>query len=84
VANPEHHRLGAPDRAQPPEGDLMIEYSAPRNRHYGHAALAGIGLADPEVILTPVDHLDRQHSGKLKRFIPLVPDRHPDHPAGAE
>jgi hypothetical protein len=29
------------------------------------------GLEQPEVILTQVASLDRQASGKLKRFIPL-------------
>ena len=35
--------------------------------------LATVGLADAEVTLTPVDRLDRQDTGKLKRFIPLKP-----------
>ncbi|MEN3269240.1 hypothetical protein [Pseudonocardia sp.] len=35
------------------------------------AGLANLGLTDPEVVLTPVEHLDRQDTGKLKRFIPL-------------
>ena len=30
-----------------------------------------VGLAEPEVVLTPVDHLDRHGSGKHKRVIPL-------------
>jgi len=36
------------------------------------AGLAKVGLVDPEVVLIPVEHLDRQSSGKLKRFVPLV------------
>lgn len=40
-------------------------------------ALAKVGLPDPEVALTPVDHLPRQTSGKLKRFISgFVPQLH--------
>jgi hypothetical protein len=34
-------------------------------------ALAGFGLDQPEVTLTPVDVIERQASGKLKRFVPL-------------
>jgi len=34
------------------------------------AGLARVGLADPQVVLTPVDHIDLQASGKLKRFVP--------------
>ena len=37
--------------------------------------LAKVGLTDPDVVLVPVDHLDRQSSGKLKRFVPLVSPR---------
>jgi phenylacetate-coenzyme A ligase PaaK-like adenylate-forming protein len=37
------------------------------------AKLAAVGLADAEVTITAVDHLDRQDTGKLKRFIPLKP-----------
>jgi phenylacetate-coenzyme A ligase PaaK-like adenylate-forming protein len=37
------------------------------------AGLTAVGLSDPEVALTPVEGLDRQGSGKLKRFIPLTP-----------
>jgi phenylacetate-coenzyme A ligase PaaK-like adenylate-forming protein len=33
--------------------------------------LARLGLTDPEVTVTTVEHLDRQYSGKLKRFVPL-------------
>lgn len=36
------------------------------------AGLAKVGLVDPEVVLIPVDSLDRQSGGKLKRFVPLV------------
>ena len=35
--------------------------------------LATVGLADADVTITPVDHLARQDTGKLKRFIPLKP-----------
>lgn len=35
------------------------------------AALSEVGLADAEITITPVDALERQESGKLKRFIPL-------------
>jgi phenylacetate-coenzyme A ligase PaaK-like adenylate-forming protein len=35
------------------------------------AGLATAGLAEPDVVLNPVDHLDRHGSGKLKRVIPL-------------
>ena len=34
-------------------------------------ALAGLGLDQPEVTLTWVDVIERQASGKLKRFVPL-------------
>jgi phenylacetate-CoA ligase len=37
------------------------------------AKLAAVGLEDAEVTITPVDHLARQDTGKLKRFIPLKP-----------
>jgi phenylacetate-coenzyme A ligase PaaK-like adenylate-forming protein len=33
--------------------------------------LACLGLPAPRVTVTPVEHLDRQSSGKLKRFVPL-------------
>ncbi|HZQ76098.1 MAG TPA: hypothetical protein VFE55_02130 [Acidimicrobiia bacterium] len=33
--------------------------------------LAHLGLAEPQVTVTIVDQLERQYSGKLKRFIPL-------------
>jgi hypothetical protein len=35
--------------------------------------LAAVGLRDAEVTITTVDHLGRQDTGKLKRFIPLKP-----------
>ena len=35
------------------------------------AGLVTVGLSAPQVVLTLVDHLDRQATGKLKRFIPL-------------
>jgi phenylacetate-coenzyme A ligase PaaK-like adenylate-forming protein len=35
------------------------------------AGLARLGLPAPEVTLGLVDRLERQHSGKLKRFVPL-------------
>lgn len=34
--------------------------------------LARLGLAAPEVTVVPVEHLERQSSGKLKRFVPLA------------
>jgi phenylacetate-CoA ligase len=34
--------------------------------------LAGVGLIEPEVVLTPVDHLSREASGKVKRIVPLA------------
>jgi phenylacetate-CoA ligase len=36
------------------------------------AGLARLGLAEPEVTVTIVDQLERQYSGKLKRFVPLA------------
>lgn len=33
--------------------------------------LVNVGLSAPQVVLTLVDHLDRQGTGKLKRFLPL-------------
>ncbi len=36
------------------------------------AGLANVGLADADVVLIPVDRLDRQESGKLRRFVPLA------------
>jgi phenylacetate-coenzyme A ligase PaaK-like adenylate-forming protein len=33
--------------------------------------LSGLGVPSPKVVVTPVDHLERQYSGKLKRFVPL-------------
>lgn len=33
--------------------------------------LSEVGLDEPDVLLTPVDHLDRHASGKLKRIVPL-------------
>jgi phenylacetate-CoA ligase len=35
--------------------------------------LAAVGLPDPQVAVTRVDHLQRQDTGKLKRFVPLRP-----------
>jgi hypothetical protein len=35
------------------------------------AALADLGLASAEVTVTPVETLERQASGKFKRFVPL-------------
>ncbi len=36
------------------------------------AALTRLGLAEPEVVLTPVAHIDRQPgTGKLRRYVPL-------------
>ena len=50
-----------------------------------HAEIAGglakVGLVDPEVVLIPVESLDRQSSGKLKRFVPLDAPAH-QHPQG--
>jgi phenylacetate-CoA ligase len=37
------------------------------------AKLSAVGLDNAEVTVTAVDHLDRQDTGKLKRFIPLKP-----------
>jgi phenylacetate-CoA ligase len=34
-------------------------------------ALRRVGLANPEITVTPVDSLDRGATGKLKRFVPL-------------
>lgn len=34
-------------------------------------ALGQLGLHDPRVEVAPVDRIERQHSGKLKRFVPL-------------
>jgi phenylacetate-CoA ligase len=34
-------------------------------------ALRKVGLANPEITVTPVDSLDRGATGKLKRFVPL-------------
>ena len=36
------------------------------------AGLAAVGLADPEVLLIPVTHIELQATGKLKRFVPLA------------
>jgi hypothetical protein len=36
-------------------------------------ALRKVGLAFPEITVTPVDSLDRGATGKLKRFVPLDP-----------
>ena len=36
------------------------------------AGLARLGIANPEVTVAAVDRLDRQYSGKLKRFVPLA------------
>ena len=35
------------------------------------AALADLGLADAEVTVTAVETLERQDSGKFRRFVPL-------------
>jgi phenylacetate-coenzyme A ligase PaaK-like adenylate-forming protein len=35
------------------------------------AGLAGLGLRDAEVTVTPVDRIERHASGKLQRFLPL-------------
>jgi phenylacetate-coenzyme A ligase PaaK-like adenylate-forming protein len=51
---------------------LVGEVDLPALRSEIAAGLAKVGLVDPEVVLIPVEHLDRQSSGKLKRFVPLV------------
>ena len=48
--------------------------------------LARLGLRQPEVTIDRVDHLERQATGKLKRFVPLAanvasPTRSPRAPA---
>jgi phenylacetate-coenzyme A ligase PaaK-like adenylate-forming protein len=35
--------------------------------------LAQLGLPDPEVAVVPVECLERQRTGKLRRFVPLTP-----------
>lgn len=39
------------------------------------AALAELGLVDAEITITTVDALERQESGKFRRFVPLPPRR---------
>jgi len=51
---------------------LVGEVDLPALRDEIATGLTKIGLVDPEVILIPVDSLDRQPSGKLKRFVPLT------------
>ncbi|GEM_PF-5762707 len=34
-------------------------------------ALRNVGLAEPNVTVTPVDMIDRGATGKLKRFVPI-------------
>jgi phenylacetate-coenzyme A ligase PaaK-like adenylate-forming protein len=36
------------------------------------ASLTGLGLRDPEVVVMTVETLDRQATGKLRRFVPLA------------
>ena len=36
-------------------------------------ALAGLGVSGAEVSVTPVEGLERQTTGKLRRFVPLSP-----------
>lgn len=36
--------------------------------------LARLGLSEPQITIHQVDHLARQTTGKLKRFVPLTPD----------
>ncbi len=49
-------------------GELAIEVL------HGHLTkdLQRLGLTDPEVSVTQVEHLERHSSGKLKRFVPLA------------
>jgi phenylacetate-CoA ligase len=56
------------------EGEAALESL----RHQLTGDLARAGLADPEVTITQVDSIDRLHSGKLRRFIPIG---HPDYSA---
>jgi len=57
--------------------DIALCCTGPVDLDSLHAELVGklaaVGLADAEVTVTAVDHLDRQDTGKLKRFIPLKP-----------
>jgi phenylacetate-CoA ligase len=50
---------------------LVGEVDLPALQKEIAAGLAKVGLVDPEVVLIPVENLDRQSSGKLKRFVPL-------------
>ncbi len=50
---------------------LVGEADLPALRAEIAAGLTKVGLVDPEVVLIPVENLDRQSSGKLKRFVPL-------------
>ena len=56
------------DIAVRPQGSIDLWALAEEIR----VKLGSAGLADPEVTLTVVDHLPRQDTGKLKRFIPLA------------
>ena len=45
-------------------------------------ALVAVGLTGAEVSVTPVESLDRQTTGKLRRFVPLSPSPRPSASAG--
>ena len=71
----EHRRVpGAPDGARRRRpGPLPGRPSTRRaSRETIRGALVDLGLAGAEVSVTPVDALERQTTGKLRRFVPLA------------
>ena len=48
------------------------EVDVPNLRSVIVEGLAALGLEDPAVSITQVDHFERQATGKLKRFLPLA------------
>lgn len=62
-------------RQTPTGADILVRTAgavdSERIRESLRAALRELGVADPTVAITPVDSIDRQSTGKLRRFVPL-------------
>lgn len=67
-------------RQTPAGASIAIRAGAPvelaRLRHELEESLQRAGLAQPELELAVVDVIERNATGKLRRFVPLLPPRH--------
>jgi phenylacetate-coenzyme A ligase PaaK-like adenylate-forming protein len=66
-------RRGVEVRIQPAGELRQDQLPGDELRQEVEAALARAGLRDPEVVVIPVDHLERGATGKRQRFYPLDP-----------